>query len=136
MLAVNNTIHVFDKYDSNESHLPKDFDIIKIPREGDPQGKWQQQELDAYAVEDRKKSELVTNAGSVEVERGNYLIAGGRKLNGSYSSEMHFINLEMQLNIKISTGLVCPMSPCYMFSDVKHIRVMGGVKSGKHEDMF
>ena len=49
---------------------------------------------------------------------------------------MHFINLEMQLNIKISTGLMCPMAPCYMFNDVRNIRVLGGVSTGKYEDMF
>ena len=67
MLAINNAIHVFDKYDSNENHLPKDFDIMNIPRgaRDGSQIKWQQQELDKYSVQDREKAELVRNAGSV-----------------------------------------------------------------------
>ena len=46
-----------------------------------------------------------SEAGFIDVTRADYLAVGGRKKDGTRSKQMHFLNLEMHLVIKLKDTL-------------------------------
>ena len=161
MIGQNQQLFVFYKNDakSGTSEIIRDFDVLSIKqpekikvklRDGSgseekyPKVLWvndDYDELDSDEEMDYSQTTQCQKAGCIQVNRTDYLLCGGEAIEGgARSDQMHFVNLEMRLAVKLSDKLKAPMSPCYMVKDGETIYIIGGVSaedSNKpYKDMF